>query len=86
MRSGIEEEDDEELVVTTEGLRSEAESSEAESSEAESSEAMGSRALDRSEDSLGLSLPTEEASLFIDIEPEGAIVCTRNRALLGGIW
>tara|TARA_R110002167_G_scaffold182074_1_gene382453 strand:+ start:318 stop:566 length:249 start_codon:yes stop_codon:yes gene_type:complete len=81
MRSGIEEEDDEELVVTTEGLRSEAESS-----EAESSEAMGSRALDRSEDSLGLSLPTEEASLFIDIEPEGAIVCTRNRALLGGIW
>lgn len=76
MRSGIEEEDDEELVVTTEGLRS----------EAESSEAMGSRALDRSEDSLGLSLPTEEASLFIDIEPEGAIVCTRNRALLGGIW
>lgn len=81
MRSGIEEDDDEELVVTTEGLRSEAEPS-----EAESSEAMGSRALAGSEGALGPSSPPEEASLFIDTEPEGAIVCTRNRALLGGIW
>ena len=81
IRSGIEEDDDEELVVTTEGLRSEAEPS-----EAESSEAIGPRTLAGSEDALGPSLPPEEASLFIDIEPEGAIGCTRKRALLGGIW